>query len=115
MKKILFLSILLSLFIVGTAYSERDTATVTTYKTSQLIKTGEGLIYSVTFVATSNGGNYVLYDATSTTAGWTDIKAEGSEATSANSHFQSFKDKPIEFHDGLYLLVTNGYVILEYQ
>ena len=115
MLKRIFAGLLFILLFSNISFAERENATVTTYKTSQLIKTGQGVIYSVSFVATANGGNYVLYDATSATAGWTDIKAEGSEATANNSDFQSHKSKPIEFNTGLYLLITNGYVVLEYK
>lgn len=113
MKKILLF--LVCMFFITSVYADRDTATVTTYKSSQLIKRGDVKIYSVTFVATSNGGNFIIYDALTATSGFGDIKAEGSEATSANSKYLDFSNKPLEFSTGLYLSITGGYVILRYE
>ena len=115
MKKILLFTVLLFCFTCNMAFADRETATITNYKTSQLIKRGEGRIYAVSFVATANGGNFILYDATSATQGFDDIFAEGSEATSANSQFQDYTKKPLEFSTGLYIAITNGYAIVEYE
>lgn len=113
MKKLIL--VLAFMFLATFAYADRDTATVTTYNSSQLVKRGEGKIYSINFVATSNGGNFIIYDATSATGGFGDVKAEGSEATSANGSYQDFSNKPIELGTGLYLAITNGYVVLRYE
>lgn len=115
MKKIFLFLIFFMLFFCPFSYADRETATITTYKASQLIKTGEGRIYSVSFVAASNNGNFILYDALSATGGHADVKSEGSEATSGNSQFLDYSKKPLEFKTGLYLSVTNGYVILSYE
>jgi hypothetical protein len=115
MKKIFLLFIISMFVMVGGVCADRNTATTTTYNSSQLIKTGNGLLYSVSFVATSNGGNYILYDGIATTQGFGDIKSEGSEATSANGSFKDYSNKPLKFSTGLYLSVTNGYVIVSYE
>ncbi len=96
-------------------FADRNTAIRLTTNTSQLIKRGEGLLYSVSFVATSAGGDFVLRDATSDTGLFSDVTAEGSEATSLNGGFQDYTKKPLEFTAGLYLTVTNGYVIVRYE
>lgn len=100
---------------LGLAYAARNQATTTTYKTSQLIKRFQGKIYYISFVATSNGGDFILYDAVSDVKGFSAVKAEGSEATSLNSHFQDYSDKPLEFTTGLYLVITDGYVTVSYE
>lgn len=121
MRKILLLIFAGVLIFSSVSFADRNTATVTCYQTSQLVQRGEGKIYSITFVATANGGNFILLDAVSdTTVGYggngiTDVKAEGSEATSANGSYQDFSDKPIECGTGIYLRITDGYVILRYE
>lgn len=114
MKK-LFLLVLITLCFASIVFADRDTATVTTYNSSQLVKTGDAKIYSISFIATSNSGNFIVYDALSATFGYTDIKAEGSEVTALGSQYQDFSDKPLELGTGLYLAITNGYVILRYE
>ena len=113
MKKISLLLVLIILFFVSTVFADRDTATVTTYKTTQLVKRGDAKIYSVSFVATANGGNFIIQDATSLSNSST--KVEGSEVTSAGSQFQDFSNKPLEFGTGIYLVITSGYVTLRYE
>ena len=107
------------MFVFSFAFADRDTATVTTYKASALIKTGDAKIYSISFVPTSNNGYFIVLNATSDTTssgtGFADVKAEGQEATSGNSQFQDFSDKPLELSTGLYLVISNGYVILRYE
>jgi len=117
MKKISLL-FLITFFLISSftiVFADRNTATITTYNSSQLIKRGDAKIYSITFVATSSNGFFVIQDALSQTLGMTDTKAEGAEATSGNSQFQNFVDKPLEFSTGLYLCISNGYVILRYE
>ena len=119
MKKIFLVLVLISLIFVPSVFADRDTATVTTYNSSQLIKRGDAKIYSITFKATANGGNFIilnaLTDTTSPAGSLTDIKAEGGEVTALGSQFQNFSDKPLEFSTGLYLIITDGYVILRYE
>jgi len=118
MKKISLL-ILILLFSISFAFADRDTATVTTYNSSQLIKRGDAKIYSITFKASANGGNFIILDAitntTSPAGSLTDIKAEGGEVTALGSQFQDYSDKPLEFSTGLYLIITDGYVILRFE
>jgi len=118
MKK-LTLCLVLMLVFSFSVLADRNTATVQTYNSSQLIKRGDGIVYSVTFVASANGGDFILYDNTIQTLGATegldDIKAEGSEVTSLGSQFQDFSDKPLEFGTGIYLVVNDGYVTLAWE
>ena len=119
MKKLFLIFVCMFFIFVSAVFADRNTATVTTYRSSQLIKTGQGLIYSVSFVATSNGGDYIIYDAIAapTVAGdeLTNIKSEGSEAVSLDSHFQDYTKKPLKFRTGLYLAINDGYAIVSYE
>ncbi len=119
MKKVFMFLILFTLLFASNAFSDRDTATVTTYNSSQLIKRGDAKIYSITFKAIANGGNFIilnaLTDTTSPAGSLTDIKAEGGEVTALGSQFQDYSNKPLEFSTGLYLVITDGYVILRYE
>lgn len=118
MKKIFLFSIFIILFLSPSAFSDRNTATTTIYSQSQLIKTGEAKIYSVSFVATANAGYFFILDSLTNTASGgsiTNIKTEGSEATSGNGSFQDFSNKPLEFSTGIYLVVSNGYVIVRHE
>ena len=45
----------------------------------------------------------------------TNIKSEGSEVTVLGSQFQDYRDKPLEFSTGLYLLINDGYAIVSYE
>lgn len=118
MKKIIFI-ILVLLLIVPFAFADRNTTTESTYRTSTLIKRGQGLVYSVTFTASANGGDFILYDAVDTEfaagADLTPIKAEGSEVTSLGTQFQDFREKPLKFRTGIYIVVNSGYAIVSYE
>lgn len=119
MKKV-FLFFVCMFFIFGSAvFAERNSATTTAYTSDTLIKTGAGLIYSVSFVAKSNGGDYILYDALAATGGGgsdlSEIKSEGSEVTALGSHFRDYTKKPLKFRTGLYLAINDGYAIVEYE
>jgi len=116
MKKILLILFLIGLMITPAAFADRNTATITGYTASALIKRGDWKIYRITFVATTNGGNFALYDSLTIGAGnTTNIKAEGSEATALNSKVYDFTSKPLEGSTGLYLVVTTANVIVEYE
>ncbi len=116
MKKIILF--LACMFFVTVAFADRNTATVTTYNSSQLVQRGEGKIYSASFVASANNGEFIVLDAVSntvTSADISDVVAEGGEATSKNSQYQNFSDKPIEIGTGIYVVVTGGYLTLRYE
>ena len=119
MKKILLFFILILFCFVGNTFSEtRIQPTITAYTSNQLVKRGDAKVYSATFVSTAANGFFCLLDAlTNTNSGTTvtDMKAEGSEATSANSKFYDFSNKPIEFSTGLYIVVSNGFLTLKYE
>ena len=109
----------MTLFLVPVAFADRNTATVTAYKASTLVKRGNAIIYSITFTASANGGDFMVLDDTEQTTGATEIlaniKAEGSEVTALGSQHQDFSDKPLELTDGLYLVINDGCVILRYE
>lgn len=113
MKRIILLIVFM--FFAFNAWADRNVATTTTYNSSILIKTGDAKLYSVTFVATAAGGHFEIYDALTRTSGNTDVRAEGSEATSANSQRQDFSNKPLEFRTGLYIYIVDGYAIVSYE
>ncbi len=119
MKKIFLFFICIFFMSVTVVFAVRNLATTTTYESSTLIKTGAGLIYYVDFVAKSNGGDYILYDAIAPTGGsgsdLSEIKSEGSEVTALGSHFKNYSEKPLRFRTGLYLSVNDGYVTVSYE
>lgn len=116
MKKLSFLVCLFVLSLVATANADRNLATVKVFSSSQLVKRGDGKIYSITFVATSNNGDFTIFDDTEKNdTPLTSIKAEGKEATSGNSQYQDHKEKPLEFSTGIYVVIANGYLLLEYE
>lgn len=118
MRKItirILVGMLLASFAAMPVFADRNAATTTTYNSSTLVKTGNAILYRVTFVASSANGKFEIYDALTSTSGNTDVKAEGAEATSGNSQFQDFSDKPLELDTGLYLKITNGFAIVSYE
>lgn len=120
MKRIFFVVFVWLMFIfIPIIHADRDTATVTTYRASQLVQRGDAKVYSATFVASANGGDFILYDAVDLNfAAGTEldsIQAEGSEVTALGGHFQDFSDKPLEFSTGLYIIVNDGYLTLRYE
>ncbi|KKL14168.1 hypothetical protein LCGC14_2518460 [marine sediment metagenome] len=118
MKKVFLISVCMFFISVTSVFAIRNLATTTTYNSNTLIKTGPGFIYSVSFVATSNGGDFILLDAisdTTDTGAFTDVKAEGSEATADDGDFQDYTKKPLRFRTGLYLKINDGYAIVTYE
>lgn len=116
MKKIL-LVLLFGLFLIQPIFAEsRIGSTITAYSESILIKRGDWKVFRITYVATANGGNFVIHD-TLTAGGRLDsnAKSEGSEATSLNGKPLDFTNKPLEGSTGLYLAITNATVIVEYE
>lgn len=94
------------------------TAYNATTLTETLVKRGDARLYTVEFVASSDGGLYVIMDSltnTTSTGSFADIKSEGKEATSLNSHFKDYSKNPLEFSTGLMIVVQNGTLILSYD
>lgn len=115
MRKILCLTLLL-MFLSTFAFADRGTATITAYSSDTLIKRGDWKIYRIDFIATSNGGNFTVYDALTLAEGAdTNVKTEGSEATANNGKSFDFSNKPLEGSIGLYLDVTTANVVVEYE
>lgn len=114
MKKLLL--VLFLVLMATSAFADRNTVTITGYTADTLIQRGDWKIYRIDFVATSNGGNFAVYDSLTKEAGTaSNIKTEGSEATSADGKPMDFFNKPLEGSTGLYLVVTNANVIVEYE
>ena len=95
MKIKFFSLIILSMFLFPLAsFADRNTATTTAYSSSTLIKTGQGVIYSVSFVATANNGQFIIYDATEPTggsgSGLSVIKSQQNETTSSKNQYQKY-------------------------
>ena len=115
MRKIICLTLLL-IFLSTFAFADRNASTITEYSSSQLIKRGDGKVYRIYFNPTSNGGFFALHDiSTLTDASSTNAKAEGIEATANNGQPQDFTAKPLEFSTGIYLVITSGKVLVEYE
>lgn len=113
-KKIFFVLILLML--ATPVFAARETPTITGYTANTLIQRGDWRIYRITFVATAAGGSFTVYDSLTAGAGSNaNVKTEGSEATSLNSKVLDFTNKPIEGSTGLYLVINNANVIIEYR
>ena len=119
MKKILnitFILTLLFIFLSTFAYADRNTSTIKSVSSNQYLKTGDWKIYRIDFIATSAGGSFAVYDAsTAVAAKDTNIKVEGAEATALNGKTFDFTGKPIEGSTGLYLSVNAATLIVEYE
>lgn len=114
MRKLLL--VLFLILLATPVFADRNTATITGYTADTLIKRGDWKVYRIDFVATSNGGNFAVYDSLTKGAGTaSNVKTEGSEATSANGKPIDFSNKPLEGSTGLYLVVTNANVIVEWE
>ena len=113
MKKI-FLALLLVAVLFSPVLADRDSSTTTAYTSNTLIQRGDWKVYRVTFVATSAGGSFAIHDALNPGTN-SDIKTEGSEATSLNGKTLDFSDKPLEGSTGLYLIVKTATVVVEYE
>lgn len=113
MRKIFLLLLLIGL-LVTPVFADRNTASFAVKTSSALIKRGDWKIYRIDFIATSNGGNFTIYDALlpQTEA---DIKTEGQEATANNGKPYDFSDKPLEGSTGLYLRINSGSVVIQYE
>src|SRR3990167_10231294 len=115
MKKIILVC-LLFIFLSVPCFADRDTPTITGYTSNTLVKRGDWKIYRISFVATANGGSFTVYDSLTAGGGSnSNVKTEGSEATSANGKPMDFTNKPLEGSTGLYLVVNNANVVVEYE
>lgn len=114
MKKILCLLVILIL-LSSVAFAENRITKTTVIKTSSaLIKRGDAKILRVEYIATSNGGGFSIHDALTQDV-TTDIKSEGSQATSGNSGVYDYTGQPLEVSTGLYLTVVNASVVITYE
>ena len=108
--------LLVGLFLLSPVLADRNTSTTAGYTSNTLIKRGDWKIYRISYVATSNGGSFTIYDSLTAGEGSnTNVKTEGSEATSGNGKPLDFVGKPIEGSTGLYLVVNNANVVVEYE
>ena len=119
MRKRLF--VLLGVFLIGIflsypVFADRNTSTTAGYTSNTLIKRGDWKIYRISYVATAANGSFTVYDSLTAGEGSnTNVKTEGSEATSGNGKLLDFVSKPIEGSTGLYLVVNNANVVVEYE
>ena len=94
----------------------RISSTITGYSASTLVKRGDWKIYRITFVATGNTASFTIYDSLTIGGGLdSNVKTEGSEATSGNGKSYDFSNKPLEGSTGLYLHIISGNVVVEYE
>lgn len=116
MRKILLVLFLIGIVFTPLAFADRNTSTIAGYSASTLVKRGDWKIYRITFIATSNSGNFIIFDSLTIGAGSTsNIKTEGAEATAQNGKVLDFSSKPLEGSTGLYLAISNANVVIEYE
>ncbi len=114
MKKLLL--VLFLVLMATPVFADRNVSTITGYTASTLVKRGDWKVYRITLLATANGGNFSIHDVlTIGETGTSNVKTEGSEATSLNSKVLDFSDKPLEGSTGLYLTVNSANVLVEYE
>lgn len=115
MKRFLLVLLFLT-FLVPSAYADRNVSTIKGFTASELIQRGDAKVYRVTWYATSSGGRFGIYDSISESSLTnTNVKTEGSEATSLNGATLDFTGKPLEFSTGLYLYIVNATVVVEWE
>jgi hypothetical protein len=113
---VLMVVFLLLFLSVSPLFADRNTSTITGYTASTLIKRGDWKIYRITYIVTAAGGSFTVYDSLTIGAGSnTNVKTEGSEAVDKNGKILDFTDKPLEGSTGLYLVVSNANVVVEYE
>ncbi len=117
MKKIILILLVIFLFGISTSFADRNVSTTTGYSASTLVKTGDWKVYRISWYATSNGGVFGIYDSLTGNEALTNsnVKTEGSEATSGNGKPLDFTNKPLEGSTGLYLYINNATVVVEYE
>lgn len=116
MKRIWIFLFMFFVLMVSVSYADRNVSTIKSYTSNTLIKTGDWKVYRITFIASASGGFFTIYDSLTLGAvSSTNIKTEGSEAVSSNARNLSFVGKPLEGSTGLYLMVGNATVIVEYE
>jgi len=117
MKKIpLLVAFLLVGLLFTSAWGDRETSTITEYSSTQLVKRGDWKIYRTYFNPTGAGGFFAIHDCliladTATT----NVKTEGIEATANNGQPQDFTGKPLEGSNGLFVVITTGKLLIEYE
>ena len=116
MKKICLI-LLICCFMLGFAgevLADRNKSSFAARSTSGLVKRGDWKIYRITFEATTNAGAFAVYDEL---APQTEslIRAEGSEANADNSKVYDYTNKPIEGSTALYVEITTGNILIEYE
>ena len=98
--------------------ADRNLSTTKSFSENTLIKRGDVKIYRVTLVAKANASGFTIYDSLTAEAGsTTNVKTEGSEATSGNSSPPyDFTEKPLECSTGAYLVIFGtADVVVEYE
>ena len=117
MKKLIALTILLIFGIAGNVFADDAQR-----QTSQYISTGDvtevkssaGKVFSITSIATSNGGWVAVYDSSSSTISGLSPKIEIMEATQNNTGRKEFPEG-LKFHKGIYVERSNAKIIVYYH
>lgn len=115
MKRVLMILFLLFTMMSVPVFADRNTSTIKSYTSSALVKRGDWKVYRITYIVSSNGGSFTLYDDYNGNGSTTNIKTEGSEATANNGDEYDFSNKPLEGSSGLYLYINNCSVVIEYE
>ena len=114
MKRLLCFLLITLAFIPFALAESRITKTTEIYTASALIKRGDAKVSRIEYIATANGGGFSIHDALTQDV-TTDIKAEGSQATSGNSGVYDYSSDPLEVSTGLYLTIVNANVVITYE
>ena len=121
MKKILLFVLMVLVGISFVTASFADEARTITKKSKGVTATGSisaqgAVLYKVTGYASANSAVYGLYNATTYAASTsTAVKVEGGEATQYDSlPTLDFGDEGLVFDTGIYAVISNAYVIVEY-
>ena len=117
MKKICL--ILICCFVMsfaGEVFADRNTSTTEGFSANALVKRGDWKLYRISYIVTTTTSSFTIHD--SLTAGATSettIKTEGGRAVSGDGDTLDFTNKPLEGSTGLYLVVDNCNVVIEYE
>ena len=104
------------LLITALVYADRNNSSYSCITSDTSIKNGTGILYRVSFLATSDDATFGLYDTTGGgTANTTTVRTEGGEGVATTGKSYSYIDRPIPFIDGLYAVVNGGTLIVEYE
>jgi len=115
MKKIVLFTLAL-MFVITYAFADRNVSTTKGFSANTLVERGDWKIYRIDFIVTSTTSSFTVYDSLTAGAGSdTNVKTEGGRAVSGDGDTLDFTKKPLEGSTGLYLVVDNCNVVIEYE